>query len=262
MKVYSRVEVAIVNRTLLAVRAVIIAGLALVLLSPSAPAIASAAHPQSSPLWEACTRRLDGIKTKVDKTQRTVTIVNQRSRTYARVSFWVRTNSRCSLTRKFLTKKARIGYNGTVAGKDRKQGSGTTPLGTYTLTEAFGNGDPPPGVKLPYHKVVKGDYWVGDRKSAYYNNLRNSKDGGFRWSLPSSRKDASEKLRSFPHQYRYVVVINFNRAPEKTVPGHGFAIFLHVKSSGATGGCVGVTAGQMRTVMAYLMPGDKITIAR
>jgi L,D-peptidoglycan transpeptidase YkuD (ErfK/YbiS/YcfS/YnhG family) len=260
MKVNSTVEVAMMKRTILAVRTVVIGGLALVLLGP--PAVASASTPESSTRWEACTRQLDGIKTKIDKTQRTVTIVNQTSRTYARVSFWVRTNSRCSLTRKFLTKTARIGYNGTVAGKDRKQGSGTTPLGTYTMTEAFGNGDAPAKVQLPYHKVVKRDYWVGDRKSAYYNNLRNRNDGGFRWSLPSSRKDASEKLRFFPHQYRYVVVINFNRAPEATVPGRGFAIFLHVKSSGATGGCVGVTAGQMRTVMAYLLPGDKITIHR
>jgi L,D-peptidoglycan transpeptidase YkuD (ErfK/YbiS/YcfS/YnhG family) len=35
-----------------------------------------------------------------------------------------------------------------------------------------------------------------------------------------------------------------------------------VKGSGATAGCVGITAGQMRTVMAYLHSGDKIRIAR
>jgi L,D-peptidoglycan transpeptidase YkuD (ErfK/YbiS/YcfS/YnhG family) len=209
-----------------------------------------------------CTRTLDGIKTKIDKTQRTVTIVNQTSRTYARVSFWVRTDSRCSLTRTFLTQTARIGYRGTVSGDKRQQGSGTTPLGTYTMTEAFGIGAPPPHIWLPYHRVTAGDYWVGDRRSRYYNSLRNKAGGGFRWSLPSSRADASEKLLSFPQQYRYVVVINFNRASDRRVPGRGFAIFLHVKGSGATAGCVAITAAQMRTVMAYLHSGDKITIAR
>ena len=45
------------------------------------------------------------------------------------MSFWVRTDGRCSMTRKFLTKTARLGYGGTVAGKQRKQGTGTTPRG-------------------------------------------------------------------------------------------------------------------------------------
>jgi L,D-peptidoglycan transpeptidase YkuD (ErfK/YbiS/YcfS/YnhG family) len=241
---------------------VVIAALTLALVTPFAPARASTLHPPTSPLWEACTKTLDGIKTVVDISQRTVTIVNQTRRTYARVSFWVRTDGPCSFTRKFLTKSARIGYRGTVSGARRRQGSGTTPLGTYTLTETFGNGAPPPNLKLPYHRVVAGDYWVGDRASAYYNSQRNKADGGFRWSLPSSRADASERLRSFPHQYRYVVVINFNRAPDARVPGRGFAIFLHVKGSGATAGCVAITASQLRTVMAYLHSGDKITIAR
>jgi L,D-peptidoglycan transpeptidase YkuD (ErfK/YbiS/YcfS/YnhG family) len=96
-------------------------------------------------------------------------------------------------------------------GRTRKQGSGTTPLGTYTMTEAFGNG-PAPGMWLPYHRVRSGDYWVGDPDSRYYNSLRNKANGGFRWWLPSSSSSSSERLQSFPHQYRYVVVINFNRA--------------------------------------------------
>jgi L,D-peptidoglycan transpeptidase YkuD (ErfK/YbiS/YcfS/YnhG family) len=35
-----------------------------------------------------------------------------------------------------------------------------------------------------------------------------------------------------------------------------------VKGSGATAGCVGITRSQMRTVLAYLQPGDTIKIAR
>lgn len=234
--------------------------LTVALVAPAGPAEA-ATLPQHSSRWKACTKKLDGVATKIAKAQRTVTIVNQTSRTHARVSFWVRTNSACTLNRRFLTKTARLGYNGTVDGRMRKQGSGTTPRGTYTMTEAFGNG-PAPAMWLAYHRVRSGDYWVGDPESRYYNSLRNKAKGGFRWSLPSSSKNSSERLQSFPHQYRYVVVINFNRAPDARIKNRGNGIFLHVKGSGATAGCVGITASQMRTVMAYLHSGDKITIAR
>ncbi|HYP43586.1 MAG TPA: L,D-transpeptidase family protein [Propionibacteriaceae bacterium] len=233
------------------------------LLGPAAVATAEAApqHPRSSARWRACTTHLDGVRTWIARTQRSVTIVNQTSRSHARVSFWVRTHSRCSLSRLFLTRSGRIGYGGTVAATKRRQGSGTTPLGTFTMTEAFGNG-PAPKVWLPYHRVRTGDYWVGDNASRYYNSLRNKKSGGFRYWLPSSRANSSEYLPSYGRQYRYSVVINFNRAPQSRVRYRGTGIFLHVKGRGATAGCVAVTAAQMRTVLAHLKPGDRITIAR
>jgi len=245
-------------RRLLAVVAV---SAAFALVAPAALVTAEAATPQTSSRWRACDKLLDGIKTKLARTQRTVTIVNQTSKTRARVSFWVRTDSSCSLTRKFLTKTARLGYGGTVDGKKRKQGTGTTPRGTYTMTEAFGNGSAP-GMWLPYHRVKKGDYWVGDNASRYYNSLRNKSQGGFRYRLASSNLNASEYLPSYTKQYRYAVVINFNRAPDAKEAYRGTGIFLHVKSSGPTGGCVGITKSQMKKVMAYLKPGDRITIAR
>ncbi len=157
-------------------------GAALALVGPTVVAAEAASTPVSSPAWRACTKKLDGITTKLGAKQRTVTIVNQTSKTKARVSFWVRTDSRCSMTRKFLTKTARLGYGGTVLGTQRKQGTGTTPRGTYTMTEAFGNGAAPK-TSMPYHRVKTGDYWVGDNKSSYYNSLRNKSQGGFRWKL-------------------------------------------------------------------------------
>jgi L,D-peptidoglycan transpeptidase YkuD (ErfK/YbiS/YcfS/YnhG family) len=242
--------------------AVLAAAAVLGLVVPGATVSAEAASaPQASSSWRACTKKLDGIKTSIAKTQRTVTIVNQTSKTHARVSFWVRTNSACSLTRKFLTKTARLGYGGTVNGTKRHQGTGTTPLGTYTMTQAFGNG-PAPDMWLPYHRVKKGDYWVGDNASRYYNSLRNKSQGGFRYRLRSSSINSSEYLPHYTHQYRYAVVINFNRAPDTKKAYRGTGIFLHVKGSGATGGCVAVRAHQMRVVLAYLKSGDRITIAR
>jgi L,D-peptidoglycan transpeptidase YkuD (ErfK/YbiS/YcfS/YnhG family) len=240
---------------------VLAAAATLGLIGPGAVLDAEAAsHPQTSSTWRACTKKLDGISTRIARTQRTVTIVNQTSKTRARVSFWIRTDSTCSLSRKLLTTKARLGYGGTVDGKKRKQGSGTTPLGTYTMTEAFGNGSAP-DLWLPYHRVRSGDYWVGDNKSAYYNSRRNKSQGGFRYGSGLGI-NSSEYLPDYKKQYRYSVVINFNRAPDDRKAYRGTGIFLHVKGSGATGGCVGVTKAQMRTIMAYLKPGDRITIAR
>jgi L,D-peptidoglycan transpeptidase YkuD (ErfK/YbiS/YcfS/YnhG family) len=240
---------------------VLVGCLTLLLVGPTLTTAQGATHPQSSSAWRACAKKLDGITTAIAKGQRTVTIVNQTSKTHARVSFWIRTNSACTLTRKFLTTSGRIGYGGTVDGDERKQGSGKTPLGTYTMTTAFGNGSAP-DVRLPYLRVRSGDYWVGDNQSRYYNTLRNKVDGGFRWWLSQSNVNSSENLRGYGSQYRYVVVINFNRAPDYQRHYRGSGIFLHVKGSGATAGCVAITASQMRTVMAYLHVGDKITIAR
>ena len=84
---------------------------------------------------------------------------------------------------------------------------------------------------MPYHQVRKGDYWVGDNQSRYYNNLRNSADGGFRWWLRSGVNE-SENLRAFGAQYRYVAVINFNRAPDAQQAYRGFGIFLLEKGEG------------------------------
>jgi L,D-peptidoglycan transpeptidase YkuD (ErfK/YbiS/YcfS/YnhG family) len=230
------------------------------LLLGAIPAEAQTPFPRTSASWRTCVRTLDGITTKVSRSQRTVIIVNQTSQTYARVSFWVRRVGPCSLTRKFLTTRARIGRNGTVEGTERKQGSGTTPRGTYTITETFGNG-PAPYTSMPYHEVRKGDYWVGDNQSRHYNTLRNSADGGFRWWLRSGRNE-SENLRAFGAQYRYVAVINFNRSPDTRRAYRGFGIFLHVENGEGTAGCIGISPAQMRQVLRYLRPGDKITIRR
>ena len=59
-----------------------------------------------------------------------------------------------------------------------------------------------------------GDYWVGDNESRYYNSLRNRASGGFRYRLAGSNINGSEYLPNYTTQYRYAVVINFNRAPD------------------------------------------------
>ena len=102
----------------------------------------------------------------------------------------------------------------------------------------------------------------GDNSSRHDNTLRSSSLGGFRWWLPTSSRNASENLRAYGAQYRYVAVINFNRSPDEQRAYRGYGIFLHVKNGTGTAGCIGITERQMKLVLRYLRPGDKITIRR
>lgn len=233
-------------------------GASLIVAPRASAADISASSPRYGKGWRTCSKTLNGVTTTVGRTQRTVVVVNQRSRTYADTRFYVRINGKsCSFVRLFRGTKSRLGYSGTIAGSQRKQGTGKTPLGTYTMTMAFGI-RPDPGSWVRYHRVRSGDYWVEDNASAYYNQLRNKSRGGFRWWLPASDDNSSERLQSYPGQYDYAVVINFNR-PDP-VRHRGAGIFLHVNGDGPTAGCVSISRKHLRTVLAYLRSGDKIVI--
>ena len=224
--------------------------------APSAEAYSG--NPQSSSRWRACSPYLDGVRTSVDQGQRTVTIVRGSGSSYARVSFWVRTNSTCDFSQKFLNTGGRVGSSGITNGATRTQGTNTTPSGTYTMTEAFGLQGA--SAYLPYRRVQANDFWVEDNNSPYYNSYRNSRDGGFDANLPATNDNGSERLTNYPGRYDYAIVVNFNRTPDYQVRGRGAGIFLHVTGRGATAGCVSVSASQMRTMLGYMKPNDKITI--
>lgn len=189
----------------------------------------------------------------VTRTERTRTVVNGTGGSRATIGFFVRTDSPCSF-RRVLRVEGRVGYNGITSGLTRRQGSGTTPSGTYTMTQVFGN-SPRPATAMPYHRVQPGDWWVQDQNSRFYNELRNTSRGGF-----LARTAAGERLIDYQSQYAHSVVINFNRAPDRRVIGRGSGIFLHVNGSGATAGCVSMTKRDLRTLLSYLRPGDRITI--
>lgn len=214
----------------------------------------AATLPSSSTAWQTCTATLNGVPVTVDRAERTRTVVNGTGGSWAVVGFFVRTEKPCQF-RRVLSVNGRVGYNGISDGLTRRQGSGTTPSGTYTMTESFGN-SPRPVTALPYHRVQPGDWWVQDRNSRYYNELRNSALGGF-----LARPSAGERLIDYRTQYAHSVVIDFNRAPDRTVIGRGSGIFLHVNGTGATAGCVSMTKAHLRTLLSYLQPGDRITIS-
>jgi L,D-peptidoglycan transpeptidase YkuD (ErfK/YbiS/YcfS/YnhG family) len=199
---------------------------------------------------------LDGVTVRLPAGTTQVVTVNHTRGYHARVVLWRRDGS--GWVRK-LQARGRTGYGGLVVGSERKQGTGTTPLGTYKLLYSFGTHARQAGWGLGHRRIRKGDYWVQDNRSAYYNRYRNKASGGFRWWLPSSDVNSSERLRDFPHQYEYAIVIGFNY--DNPVRHRGSGIFLHVNGDGATAGCVSAPRWFLRSVLNRLEPGAHPVIA-
>ncbi|QZY28438.1 L,D-transpeptidase family protein [Nocardioides coralli] len=193
------------------------------------------------------TVRLDGVTVRLRRNTRQAVTVNRTRGHHARVTFWrVKRGQWHAVWR---AHDGRIGYNGLVRPRQRVQGSGRTPLGTYRLPWAFGMGAKRPSWDPSYHRVRGGDYWVLDNESAHYNRFRTRAQGGFRWWLGPGHPDASERLADYPRQYEFSVVTSFNA---RQVRHRGGAIFLHVNGDGATAGCVSAPRWFLRRVMGRL----------
>ncbi|WP_317452951.1 LysM peptidoglycan-binding domain-containing protein [Streptomyces sp. CBMA29] len=186
----------------------------------------------------------------------TQVITVRASGSHATVTLWQKTSK--GWQKQTSTTGARIGSHGITNGATRKQGTDTTPTGTYTITRGFGLGANP-GTKMPYHQVTAHDWWVEDPTSAYYNQMRTDTQGGFH--LTEAGDDGSEHLVNYPTQYHNALVINFNTSP--AVKGRGAGIFLHDlgPQAGPTGGCVAVPAAFLTQVMKWINPTDHPVIA-
>ncbi|MGW4874142.1 L,D-transpeptidase family protein [Streptomyces chartreusis] len=172
---------------------------------------------------------------------------------YATVTAWAKGSS--GWKAQFSTGAARVGSNGVTDGATRRQGTYTTPTGTYTITEGFGN--EAGGTAMPYHRVTNDDWWVEDPESRFYNSLHG--EAGADFPLTESGDRGSEHLVNYPVQYAKALVIDFNRWP--ATPGRGAGIFLHVNGSGATAGCVSVPRATMDRIMSWMSPAAHPRIA-
>jgi len=211
------------------------------LLLPPGPATAARAHH---------TVTLDGVTVHLRAGTRQVVTVNHTGGIAAQVSLWGLRHGRWH--RVLTTADGRIGYGGLVPGNKRHQGTGTTPLGTYGLISAFGTHTRGAAdTDLPYRHIKAGDYWVEDNASPYYNRYRNKAQGGFRWWLPLSDDNGSERLADFPQQYEDAIVLDYNH---QQVRHRGAGIFLHVNGRGATAGCVSAPRWLLQRLLHRLDP--------
>ena len=237
-------------RTLLSV-------LTLAVVAPLLGSPVAAAAPDAAPREaRADSVVLDGVTVRLGKHTGQVVTVNHTRGHHARVTFWAREDGRWVV--RLRADDGRIGYGGLVVGTKRRQGTGTTPLGTYPLPWAFGTHEQKPGFKLRYREIRRGDFWVQDNASDFYNRYRAKSQGGFRWWLPPSDPNASERLTDYGRQYEYSVVVGFNN---RQVRHRGSGIFLHVNGRGATAGCVSAPRPFLRALMNRLDPERRPVIA-
>lgn len=147
--------------------------------------------------------------------------------------------------------RARVGRSGLSA--HRREGDGTTPIGTFAIGPTVYGLDADPGVKLRYHRLVCGDWWDEDPASATYNRFRHVACG----ASPPFGGD-SEALWRAAVAYREFAVIEFNARP--VVPGRGSGMFLHDDTGSGTNGCVSLPRPELVALLRRLRLGASITI--
>ncbi len=135
-----------------------------------------------------------------------------------------------------------IGRNGFAAVGKKKEGDGKSPSGIFPLEAAFGYG-PSVKTKMLYQQATEDDFWVDDPDSGDYNTWIKGKPKAASW----------EKMKRDDDQYKYGVVVGYNRRP--VVKGKGSAIFLHVWKGGeSTSGCVAMPEEKVSYILAWLDP--------
>jgi L,D-peptidoglycan transpeptidase YkuD (ErfK/YbiS/YcfS/YnhG family) len=241
-------------------------GLVLALLAPVAPGPATAIAPTAAPSTPRAAAparattptattattyapRIPGVgRFRVPARVRQVIVVSATRwrTTYGTVSLYQRTATGWHLSAHWA---ARLGYGGLVLATKRVQDTGTTPAGAFGITQAFGR-QPNPGTRVRYTKVTMNHWWVEDRRSAYYNEMRLGSSGGF--LRRTTGYNSSERLATMGAQYDYAAVIDFNRP--NPVIGRGAGIFLHAFGTGATGGCVSIRRDRMAATLRWLNP--------
>jgi L,D-peptidoglycan transpeptidase YkuD (ErfK/YbiS/YcfS/YnhG family) len=140
---------------------------------------------------------------------------------------------------------ARVGRNGLSA--NRREGDGTTPAGTFTISATMYGNAPNPGVRYRYRRLRCGDWWNEDPASPTYNSFQHvacGKRPPFKIGTPGMWQQ--------PVAYPYLAVVEFNMRP--TIPGRGSGIFLHAQTGGPTNGCVSLRRDQLVRVLRWLDP--------
>jgi L,D-peptidoglycan transpeptidase YkuD (ErfK/YbiS/YcfS/YnhG family) len=124
---------------------------------------------------------------------------------------------------------ARVGRNGLRV--NRREGDGTTPIGTFPIGATMYGNAANPGVRFRYVRLRCGDWWVEDSRSRAYNTFQRIGCGRrppFKVTTPD--------MSTSPRAYAHPAVIDYNTHP--VMPGRGSGIFLHVQIGKATSGCV------------------------
>lgn len=131
----------------------------------------------------------------------------------------------------------------------KREGDGRAPAGVFDLTYAFGSGERPAFVKLPFTRLEESTECVDDPNSSSYNRIVDRlKIGNFDWN-------SSEKMLAVGAQYDLGVFVAHNSDPVKT--GNGSCIFLHIwkNENSSTAGCTAMKRENIETILGWLEKG-------
>jgi L,D-peptidoglycan transpeptidase YkuD (ErfK/YbiS/YcfS/YnhG family) len=140
-----------------------------------------------------------------------------------------------------LTVSARFGKRGLMDGKKRVAGNKTTPTGMWAMPNyVFGTHvHAPNGSKMKFRRLNSRSWWSSKRGSTYN-----------RWV--QARRWTGEHIGGSPKAYEFAVSMGYNARPNPSVYGRGTGIFLHVRGSGLTAGCIAISRSNMIKVCRIL----------
>jgi L,D-peptidoglycan transpeptidase YkuD (ErfK/YbiS/YcfS/YnhG family) len=146
-----------------------------------------------------------------------------------------------------------LAWGNGLAGQDesglhKKERDGRAPAGIFRIGKIYTyDAQLPPGSDYPFHQVTKADAWVDDVTSADYNRFVTIDDP----ANPPSWFD-KQKMRHNDFAYRWLVEIRHNADPP--VPGHGSAIFFHIRRgvNRPTAGCTTMAESDLVRVIKWL----------
>jgi L,D-peptidoglycan transpeptidase YkuD (ErfK/YbiS/YcfS/YnhG family) len=183
------------------------------------------------------THRARQVITVVARSQRS-TVATLQAWRKLRGGGWVRRGPRI---------RAHIGTDGMTW--HASESKSATPMGSFTLTRAFGH-KRNPGTNLPYLHTNPADWWISQLGPLYNTHQRC-------WShCPFIRGAPNEHLYYETPYYNYAVVIDYNtrNAPGGVRQGRGSAFFLHVTVGQPTAGCVAIPQARLVSIMRWLAP--------
>jgi L,D-peptidoglycan transpeptidase YkuD (ErfK/YbiS/YcfS/YnhG family) len=209
----------------------------------AAPKKSQAAHTSASSKPKAGRLPLDF--STVNATQVITVVASSTSSTQGTLQTWRKTGG--GWLKVGDSVHAYLGSDGLT--KHPSESRSATPIGSFTLTQAFGR-DADPGTSLPYTKTTPDDWWISQPGQLYNTRQRCSSGCDF------TRGDPNEHLYYETPYYRYAVVIDYNttNAPGGVRAGAGSAFFLHVTVGAPTAGCVSINEDQLVRILRWLAP--------
>lgn len=149
-----------------------------------------------------------------------------------------------------------LAWGNGLAGQDesglhKKEKDGRAPAGIFRIGKIYTyDAQLPPGSDYPFHQVTTADAWIDDVTSPNYNRFVTIDDPA---NPPAWFQ--KQKMRHNDFAYRWLVEIRHNSDPP--VPGHGSAIFFHIRrgASRPTAGCTTMAERDLVRLVSWLRAG-------